>query len=111
MCYKEDTLELVRENDDIDVRHLATAVFCRALADATEHEPILNDWCVAPSWNDVIEAQQFLTTDTEDLRFWCECIGVIPEYVISHAKLAIQSGSSLSYDELMSEQDPIGSGV
>lgn len=111
MCYKEDTLELVRENDEIDVRHLATAVFCRALADATEHEPIMNDWCVAPSWQDVSEAQEFLTTDTEDLRFWCECIGVEPEYVISRAREAIQSGVVLSYNELMSEPAFISSGV
>lgn len=111
MCYKEDTLELVRENDDIDARHLATAVFCRALADATEHEPVLDGWAVKPTWQDVSEAQAFLTTDTEDLRFWCECIGVKPEYVISHAREAIQSGVSLSYDDLMSEPVLISSGV
>ena len=102
MCYKEDTLELVRENDEIDVRHLATAVFCRALADATEREPLLDERFTKPSWRDVIEAQQFLTTDTEDLRFWCECIGVSHEHVISHAKSAIESGLSLAYDDLMS---------
>lgn len=111
MCYKEDTLELVRENDDIDVRHLATAVFCRALADATEREPLLDDRFTRPSWRDVSEAQEFLTTDTEDLRFWCECIGVEPEYVISHAREAIQSGVVLSYDDLMSEPAFISSGV
>lgn len=111
MCYKESTLELVREESPIDPRHLATAVFARALADATEQEPILCGWASNPSWQDVSEAQEFLTTDTEDLRFWCECIGVEPEYVISHAKKAIQSGVVLSYDELMSEPAFISSGV
>ena len=111
MCYKEDTLELVRKEHPIDPRHLATAVFCRALADATEREPILNDWCVAPSWIDVIEAQEFLTNDSEDLRFWCECIGVDVEFVIKSSKQAIQSGIVLLYDDIMKEPTFIDSGV
>lgn len=111
MCYKEDTLELVRKEHPIDPRHLGTAVLARALADATEYEPLLDNKFTKPSWIDVAEAQAFLTNDSEDLRFWCECIGVDVEFVIKSSKQAIQSGVVLLYDDIMKEPTFIDSGV